>query len=180
MAVREKTRALEQAMSTLHLAPSGPGKAPEGKGEEGGRGLQEPRCCPEPHQGGLAHGIAVAGAARGSHAGLKNRGKRLLSLSPLCWSRPSSLETPYSEWGPQTSSCSITQKLAGNVESQAPPQALQIRDSERQPTCQHQQRVGFSVSMDISNLFRNSKKCMHLCTRSNICIYVHIYCVYYI
>lgn len=137
-AVQEKTRAPEQAMSTLHLVPSGPEKAPEGKGEEGGRGSQEPRCCPEPHQGGLGHGTAAAGAARASHAGLKNRGKRPLSLSPLCRSRLSSLETRYSEWGPQTSSCSITRKLAGNIESQAPPQALQIRDSKRQPTCQRQ------------------------------------------
>ena len=68
-------------MPTLPLVPSDPGKAAEGKGKEGGRGSQEPRCCPEPHQGGLGHGTAAAGAAGGSHARLKNRGKGPLSLS---------------------------------------------------------------------------------------------------
>lgn len=162
-------------MSTPPLAPSGPGKAAEGKGEEGG--------CRSP--GAVQHHTRELWATepqrqelQGSHAGLQNRGKGPLSLSPLCQSGLSSLETRYSEQGPRTSSCSITGKLAGNVESQAPPQALPIRDSERRPACQHQEREGFSVSMDISSLFGNRKKYMHLHTHGNICIYVHIYCIY--
>lgn len=148
------------------------------RGERGGRkGLQEPRCCPEPHQGAPGHGTAAAGAAGKPMLGSKTEGRGRF-LSPLCQSGLSSLrDYRYSERGPQTSSCSITGSSLEMWSLRPHPRPFQseiLRGS--QPASIKSVRV--SVSMHISSLFGNSKKYMHLHTHIVIYAYMCIYIVY--